>query len=58
VGGFRTPKRARQIARRTEIHRRAVDPAEQPRRDLLEQPTVAVKIAERGIRAVGTTLGI
>jgi hypothetical protein len=27
VGGLRTPKRARQIARRTEIHRRAVDPA-------------------------------
>ena len=58
VGGHRTPKRARQIARRIERRRRGVDPAEQPRRNLREQPGVAVRVAERGIRGVGTALRI
>ena len=58
VRGFRTPKRARQIARRSERRRRGVDPAGQPRRDLLKQPAVAVRIAERSERAVAATLGI
>jgi hypothetical protein len=48
VGGLRTPKRARQIGRRCEGRRRRVDASGQPRRDLLEQPAVAVRVVERG----------
>jgi len=48
VRGFRKPKRARQIVRRCECRRRGVDAPRQPRRQLLEQPAVAVRITERG----------
>ena len=56
--GRRTPQRARQIVRRREGRRRGVDATGQPRRDLLEQPAVAVRITERGERAVAAMLGI
>src|SRR5207248_140812 len=46
VSGLRTPKRAREIARRTERRCCGVDPTGKPRCDLLEQPAVAVRIAE------------
>ena len=42
---------------RSERRRGRVDAAGQPRRDLLEQPAVAVRIAERGERAVAAALG-
>jgi hypothetical protein len=48
VGSLRTPKRARQIVRRCEGRRRRVNATGKPRRDFLEQPAVAVRIAERG----------
>ena len=48
VGGLRTPKRARQIACRGECRLGEVDPPGQPGRDLLQQPAVAVRVAERG----------
>ncbi len=35
----------------------AVDPPGQPRRDLLQQPAVAVRVAERGERAVAGVVG-
>jgi hypothetical protein len=37
---------------------RLVRPSREPLLDLLEQPNVAVGIAERGIRGIGTALGI
>src|SRR5882672_3410120 len=52
------PKRARQIVRRCEGRRRCVDATGQSRRDLLEQPAVAVGITERGERAIAASLGI
>ena len=58
VRGLRTPQRARQIVRRREGRRRGVDATGQPRCDLLEQPAVAVRIAERGERAVAAMIGI
>jgi hypothetical protein len=58
VGGRGAPKRARQIVRRREGCRRGVNATGQPRGDLLEQPAVAVRITERGERAVAATLGI
>src|SRR5262245_15830321 len=58
VGGLGTPKRGRQIVRRCETRHPGVDAANQPRRDLLERPTVAVWITERGKRAVAATRGI
>src|SRR5580704_18602878 len=58
VGGRGAPKRARQIVRRREGRRRGVNATGQPRRDLLEQPAVAVRITERGERAVAAMLGI
>ena len=58
VGGRGAPKRARQIVRRREGRRRGVDATGQPRGDLLEQPAVAVRITERGERAVAAMLGI
>ena len=44
--------------RRREGRRRGVDATGQPGRDLLEQPAVAVRITERGERAVAAMLGI
>src|ERR1700733_11806672 len=52
VGGLRTPKRAGKIARRGEGCRCGVDAARQSRPDLLEEPAVPIRIAERGERAV------
>src|SRR6267378_4318853 len=58
VGGLGTPKCARQIVHRSESRRRGVDATGHPRRDLLEHPAVAVRITERGERAVAAMLGI
>ena len=58
VGGRGAPKRARQIVRRREGRRRGVNATGQPRRDFLEQPAVAVRITERGERAVAAMLAI
>ena len=57
VGGRRAPQRARQVARRGERRLGGVDAAGQPRRDLLQQPAVAVRVAERGERAVAGVIG-
>jgi len=57
VRGRRTPQRARQIARRREVRRCGVDATGQPRCDLLEQPSVAVRITERGVRAIAAMIG-
>jgi hypothetical protein len=58
VRGRRTPKRARQIARRREGRGRGVYATGQPRRDFLKQPAVAVRITERSERPVAAMLGI
>ena len=58
VGGRRAPKRARQIDDGAERSRGRVDAPGKPGRDLLQQPAVAVGIAERGERAVAAMLGI
>src|SRR4051794_41671239 len=55
--GRRTSERACKISRRTES-RGSFDTARQSRRDLLEQPAVAVRIIERGERTVAVMLGI
>ena len=55
--GRRTPQRARKVRRRSES-RVAFDTSRQSRRDLLEQPAVAVRIIERGERTVAAVLGI
>src|ERR1700735_4617485 len=47
-----------QILRRSERRRRLVNAAGQPGGDLLEQPTVSVRITERGERAVAAMLGV
>ena len=44
-------------ARRGEGRLGGVDPAGQPGRDLLQQPAVAVRVAERGERAVAGVIG-
>jgi len=46
VGGLRAPHRACQIACGCEGRRRGVDTAGQPRRDLLQEPAVAVRITK------------
>jgi hypothetical protein len=54
VGGLRTPERARQVACGAERSRGRVDASGQPRRDLPQQPAVAVWVAERGkVRVIG-----
>ncbi len=54
VGGRRAPHRARQVARRPKRRRGSVEaPRGKPGRDFLEQPAVAVRIAERGIGTIG-----
>src|SRR6185295_4328236 len=45
-------------ARGAERSRGGVDAPGQPGRNLLEQPAVAIRIAERGERAIATMLGI
>src|SRR5664279_2112657 len=54
AGAVRGP---RQIVRRREGRRSRVDTAGQPRGDLLEQPAVAVRVAERGEGAVARAIG-
>src|SRR5271155_1057247 len=58
VGGLGTPKRARQVACGAERSRRGIDAPWKPGGDLLQQPAVAIGIAERGERAVAATIGI
>jgi hypothetical protein len=58
VGSFCTAKRARKIVRRCKGRRRGVDATGHPRCDLLEQPAVAIRIMERGERAVAAMVGI
>jgi hypothetical protein len=48
VGGLGTPKRTRQVRRGRECRVSGVDTAGEPRRDLLDQPGIAVGIAEMG----------
>src|SRR4030095_7455969 len=50
-------KRARQVCGGCECRLGGVDPAGQPRRDLLKQPAVAVRGAGRGEGAVGGAIG-
>ena len=57
VRGGRAPQRARQVARPRRTPSSRVDPAGQPRRDLLQQPAVAVRVAERGEGAVAAVVG-
>ena len=57
VGGRRAPHRARQVRGGCECRLSGVDPAGQPRRDLLQQPAVAVRVAERGEGAVAGVIG-
>jgi hypothetical protein len=47
VGGFGAPKSLRQVRNGRECRRSGIDPARQPRCDFLEQPTIAVWVAER-----------
>ena len=58
VGGRRPPHRARQIRCRHVRRLAGIDPAWQPDGDLLEQPRVAVRIGERGVRQVAPVLGV
>jgi hypothetical protein len=58
VGGLGTPKRTLQIRRRRERHAGGVDPAGEPRRDLLDQPHIAVGIVEGEERPIAGALGI
>src|SRR4029079_19376286 len=54
----RAPKRARQIVRRCEGCRCGVDATGEPRRNLLQQPAVAIRISKRSKRAVAATIRI
>ena len=58
VGGLGTPKRALQIRRGREGRLGGVDPAGEPRRDLLDQPRIAVGIGEGEERPVAGALGV
>src|ERR1700733_214542 len=58
VSGLRTPKGACQIARRCESRRRGIDAPRQPRRNLLKQPAVAVRVAERGEGSIAAMLRV
>src|SRR5262245_28627820 len=55
--GLRAPKSACQSCRGCECGLSRVDPAGQPCSDLLEQPAVAVRVAERGEGSVASVLG-
>src|SRR5829696_6490 len=52
VGSRRPPHRAGQVRDGREARRARVDPAGEAGRDLLQQPLVAVRIAERGVTKV------
>src|SRR5690242_12497293 len=58
VGGLGTPKRTLQIRRGRERDAGGVYPAGEPRRDLLDQPCIAVGIVERTERPIARALGI
>src|SRR5206468_1118072 len=58
MGGGRAAQRAREIGRRGERGAVAVDAAGQSSRDFLQQPAIAVGIAERGIRTVAAAFRI
>ena len=58
MGAGGAPKRTRRIVGRREGRLGRVDASGQPRGDLLEKPAVAVRIAERGKRAIAALLGI
>src|SRR6266567_971979 len=58
VGSFRTAKCACQIARRRESRRPRIDATGQPRRNLLQQPAVAVWVSERDMRLIAAMLGV
>src|SRR5580700_1149744 len=55
---LRTAERSRKLSRRGESRVVRVHASGQSHGDLLEQPAVAVRIAERGVRAVAAMLGI
>src|SRR5262249_3996399 len=57
VGGLRTAKRARQIVRGGERRHGAVDASRQPRRNFLQQPSVAVWLAKRDVGAIAGVVG-
>ena len=58
VGGSRTTQRTRQIACRAERGRGRVNTPGESVRDLLKQPAIAVRIVERGERAVAALLRV
>src|ERR1044071_2384092 len=58
VGSLGTPHRASQVICRAERSHASIDATGQSRRDFLQQPTVAIGIAERSQRAVGAPLRI
>ena len=57
VGGRGALQRLREVARRR-VRRVSGDTSGKPRRDLLEQPAVAVRIIERSEGAIAAILGI
>ncbi len=57
VRGLRAPQCARELLSRGERRQPRLDAAGQPRRDFLEQPAVAVGVAERDERAVAAVVG-
>jgi hypothetical protein len=58
VRGLRTPQGTSQIIDRYELRRVGDHMTGQPRRNLLEQPVVAVRIVKRSVRAVTAMIGI
>src|SRR5271156_2530412 len=52
MGGFGTPKGALQVWRGRECRSRRVDPAWEPRGDLLDKPRIAVGVLEREERPI------
>src|SRR5262249_898324 len=58
VGGLRAPHRGREVGRVRERRRAGIQAPGKPIGDLLKEPVVAVRIAERGERAIGVVLRI
>src|ERR1700685_4787425 len=58
VRGFGATQRAGQIRHRGKSRGRRIDPTGQPRGNLLEQPAVAIRLAERGERTVAAILRV
>ena len=57
MGDRRAPHRVSKVARGVIRRRRRIDAPGQPGRDFLQQPAIAVRIAERGERAVAAMIG-